>query len=98
MKTIDETIKIAYKLAEQHPDLKEANLQLAHWLEELVAIRTFFKANNMEIEYKPDGSVKRTKPSGTNMYDEEEKYDNCTVQIWRNSKTGDESIGWWKNE
>ncbi len=29
-------------------------------------------------------------------YDEEEIHPNCTVQIWRNSKTGEVSIGWWK--
>lgn len=30
-------------------------------------------------------------------YDEEEIHPNCTVQIWRNSKTGGSSIGWWEN-
>lgn len=30
-------------------------------------------------------------------YDEEEIHPNCTVQIWRNSKTGEYSIGWWEN-
>ena len=34
----------------------------------------------------------------TNIYDEEEIYTNCTVQIWKNSITGEISIGWWKNE
>lgn len=34
----------------------------------------------------------------TNIYDEEEIHENCTVQIWRNSQTGEESIGWWENE
>ncbi len=32
------------------------------------------------------------------IFDEEEIYTNCTVQILRNSVTGDVSIGWWKNE
>lgn len=30
-------------------------------------------------------------------YDTEEIYENCTVQIWENTKTGDVSIGWWQN-
>lgn len=30
-------------------------------------------------------------------YDTEERYENCTVQILRNSQTGEESIGWWEN-
>ena len=29
-------------------------------------------------------------------YDEEEIIPNCTVQILKNTKTGDESIGWWR--
>ena len=32
------------------------------------------------------------------LYDEEEIYHNCTVQIWRNSVTGEGPIGWWKND
>ena len=32
------------------------------------------------------------------IYDEEEIYHNCTVQVWRNSKTGEVSIGWWKED
>ena len=34
----------------------------------------------------------------TDIYDIEEVHPNCTVQIWRNSQTGEESIGWWPNE
>ena len=37
-------------------------------------------------------------PTETNIYDEEEIHENCTVQILRNSVTGEESIGWWENE
>ena len=33
-----------------------------------------------------------------NLYDEEETHTNCTVQISRNSITGETSIGWWENE
>jgi len=32
-----------------------------------------------------------------NIYDTEELYPDCTVQILRNSITGDESVGWWRN-
>lgn len=34
----------------------------------------------------------------TNIYDEVIEYPNCTVQILRNSATGEESVGWWINE
>ena len=37
-------------------------------------------------------------PAEPNLYDEEEIHENCTVQILRNSVTGEESIGWWENE
>lgn len=32
------------------------------------------------------------------IYDEVETYPNCTVQLLRNSVTGDVSVGWWVNE
>lgn len=32
------------------------------------------------------------------VYDVEEQYHNCTVQIWKNSVTGETSIGWWVDE
>lgn len=33
-----------------------------------------------------------------NLFDTEEIYTNCTVQIWSNSHTGESSVGWWRNE
>lgn len=48
----------------------------------------------------PPGSVifgaKQLDSAG--IYDQEEIHHNCTVQIWRNSVTGEESIGWWEEE
>lgn len=37
-------------------------------------------------------------PTETNIYDSEEIHENCTVQILKNSVTGETSIGWWENE
>ena len=34
----------------------------------------------------------------TNIFDIEEIYPNCTVQVLKNSVTGEISVGWWKNE
>lgn len=34
----------------------------------------------------------------TNIFDIEEVHHNCTVQILRNSVTGEQSIGWWPEE
>ncbi len=36
--------------------------------------------------------------NSVSIYDEEEIHTNCTVQILRNSITGETSIGWWENE
>lgn len=33
-----------------------------------------------------------------NIFDEEEIHHNCTVQILRNSVTGEYSVGWWEND
>lgn len=33
-----------------------------------------------------------------NIFDKEEIYPNCTVQVLTNTVTGEVSIGWWKNE
>ena len=34
----------------------------------------------------------------TNLYDIEEIYPDCTVQILKNSITGEVSVGWWPND
>ena len=36
--------------------------------------------------------------SAVSFYDQVEVYDNCTVEVLTNSKTGDISYGWWKND
>ena len=33
----------------------------------------------------------------TNIYDKEEIYPDCTVQVLTNTATGESSVGWWKN-
>lgn len=33
-----------------------------------------------------------------NVYDKEEIYPNCTVQVLTNTLTGKVSVGWWINE
>lgn len=39
---------------------------------------------------------RRTKVE-VNIYDKEEIYPNCTVQVLTNTVTGGVSVGWWKN-
>lgn len=33
-----------------------------------------------------------------NIFDKEEIYPNCTVQVLTNTITGDVSVGWWEND
>lgn len=39
---------------------------------------------------------RRTKVE-VNIYDKEETYPNCTVQVLTNTATGETSVGWWMN-
>ena len=34
----------------------------------------------------------------TSIFDQEEIYPNCTVQVLTNSVTGEVSVGWWRND
>ena len=34
----------------------------------------------------------------TCIYDKEEIFENCTVQVLTNTVTGETSVGWWRNE
>ena len=36
-------------------------------------------------------------PEAINVYDEREVHNNCTVEIWKNTKTGRVSVGWYEN-
>lgn len=47
---------------------------------------------------RPRIEVEIEEATTVNMYDIEELYPDCTVQILRNSLTGDVSVGWWINE
>ena len=35
---------------------------------------------------------------GVSIYDECERHENCVVEVWKNSVTGEVSVGWWENE
>ena len=61
----------------------------SYW--ELLAENNQLKERIAELE-KP-----KTVLTECNIFDKETIYENCTVQIWENSVTGDISIGWWQN-
>lgn len=41
--------------------------------------------------------MKPEEPTAVNVYDECEIHTNCTVEIWKNSVTGECSVGWYDN-
>ena len=55
----------------------------------------YFKDRSRFIEL-PCNKINATVES--NIYDEEEIYYDCTVQVLRNSITGETSVGWFKND
>ena len=54
-----------------------------------------FKDRSRFIEL-PCNKINATVES--NIYDEEEVYYDCTVQVLRNSITGETSVGWFRND
>ena len=101
--TIEEAVEHCYEKATGDDsgicqECKKDHIQLADWLKELIALRMFFRANNMEPVFDSAGSVKGVTTVETNVFTEEETIPNCTVQILRNPVTGEESVGWWRND
>lgn len=90
---IKAAIQYCYDVANQLDDSdgrKKGYLQIAHWLEELVSLRKLL-GDSKELD-------KRGISIETNIFDKEEIIENCTVQILKNSVTGEVSVGWWRNE
>lgn len=90
---IKAAIQYCYDVANQLDDSDESKkgyLQIAHWLEELVSLRKVL-GDSKELT-KCGVSIE------TNIFDKEEIIENCTVQILKNSVTGEVSVGWWRNE
>lgn len=54
------------------------------------------KLSMLQTRYELDTKSKET--IDLNVFDEEEIHENCTVQVLRNSVTGEVSVGWWENE
>lgn len=55
-----------------------------------------------ETQPKNDGAAEENRiveiQSAIAFFDGEEIIENCTVQILTNSKTGEVSVGWWRND
>ena len=51
-----------------------------------------------EAAFEGEDNTTYTVTSVLSFYDTEEIYPDCTVQVLSNSKTGDVSVGWWRND
>ena len=67
--------------------------------------RLFCKVTKEEVlraKLAPECPLVELSPHGdlieTNIFDQEEIHHNCTVQILKNSVTGEVSVGWWEND
>ena len=55
-------------------------------------------ACNMAISALEKQEGKKPIAVETSIYDQEEIHHGCTVQVLRNSVTGETSVGWWKEK
>ena len=44
------------------------------------------------------GERKKKETVETNIFDKEETFTDCTVQVLTNTVTGETSVGWWHND
>ena len=56
------------------------------------------RINKAEAAPEKNGDAPFITHIETNTFDIEEIYPNCTVQVLKNSVTGEVSVGWWRNE
>ncbi len=64
-------------------------------------IKSFDEKNSITGEYKRDikEADELTKPKiEMNIFDQREVHHNCTVEILKNSITGEISVGWYRGE
>ena len=54
-------------------------------------VKQFVKEEEQKAEHLPNYKI------NIDLFDEEQIFDNCTVQLLHNSITDDYSIGWWEN-
>lgn len=84
-----------------HPDIRDGVLNCAdYYCETEAEFHELFGGENhgaAEHEHIYYAYVEKPVKVETNIFDEETTYPDCTVQILRNSITGEESVGWRNN-
>lgn len=58
---------------------------------------TFSKKARVQVNDSFETAWNRRTTVETNIFDKEEIYPDCTVQVLTNTVTGETSVGWWKN-
>lgn len=95
-------IKELYKLIEiletmKYCDEKNIKIRPEKKIEVLDTTITILNKLIKNTEQQNVENVVNIENMEINVYDEEEIYPDCTVQVLRNSVTGKVSVGWWKN-
>lgn len=78
----------------QYSEAPDERMNSAEYHDAQIVYDTLEKVWEM-VSKLPEASQERV---DVPFYDQEECYHNCTVQVLKNSKTGECSVGWWKNE
>lgn len=95
-------IKELYKLIKiletmKYCDEKDIKIKPEKKIEALDTTITILNKLIKNTEQQNVESVVNIENMEINIYDEEEVYPDCTVQVLKNSVTGKVSVGWWKN-
>ena len=65
------------------------------WIYLAVYTRAFIRSRG-RMEWRGWWTMKKAEQeTDTGVFDVEEIYEGCTVQVLRNTKTGEVSVGWW---
>ena len=95
-------VRELYKLIEiletmKHCDEKGIKINKEKKIEALDTTIVILNKLIKNTEQQSVESVVNIENMEINIYDEEEIYPDCTVQVLKNSVTGKISVGWWKN-
>ena len=52
----------------------------------------------LRVDFPEESDEQEQKVVEFNLFDVEETFDDCTVQVLKNSVTGEISLGWWRND
>lgn len=88
----------------QYEDREDRGRSVYRWTAKIVCLNCFgsamthgFESTEEAAKQKAINAWNRRTKIETNIYDKEEIYPNCTVQVLTNTATGETSVGWWKN-